>query len=106
MLESKNKKITMTRGDFGINLPFTISGASIEKEDSIKLTIKEEINGEELITKVYTNIKDNTFDFVLTKEESEKLKSGTYFYSVDWFKNDVFLSNIVEAETFAVRDKV
>ena len=46
MWDVRNSDLSMTEGDFGIILPVTISGATLEADDSIRLTIKDTQNGE------------------------------------------------------------
>lgn len=105
MLRTKDKKILMTEGDFGLSLPITITGGEISNEEEIKFSIKK-INGEEIIEpKIYSNINENCFNLVFTKEESELLKKGIYLYYLDWYKNDEFLGNVINGEIFEVEGK-
>lgn len=104
-MNEENKTITMVEGEFGVSLPITIVGAEMTDEDNLLFTIKNADN-EEIINKQFTNIIDNTIDFVLTKLESDKLKKGYYFYSIDWFRNDEFMANIINGEIFHVEGKI
>lgn len=98
--------ITMTEGDYGITLPIIINGGDIGVDDSLRITIISENVNEPLLTKEFTNISDNTLQFVLTKDESDKLPTGVYIYSLDWYKNDEFLCNLVRQGLFEVEKKV
>ncbi|MBQ2870324.1 hypothetical protein IJE86_01340 [bacterium] len=103
MLRGKGTNIIMTEGDFGLNLPITIKGESFEPTDTIKVRISQ--NDEEILTKTFTNIENNTFKFALTKEESELLTPNYYVYSLDWYRGDTFLCNIIRNGLFEVEDK-
>lgn len=105
MLKAYNKTITMAEGDYGIYLPITITGGTIGSDSNIRLTIKKEKNGETILTQNYTNISDNTFNLTFSKEESDLLLVGVYGYSLDWYKNDLFMNNIIEYKMFKVNDK-
>ena len=97
--------LRMTEGDYGIELPVTISGTTLTASDSVKLTLKDTMNGTTKLEKVFTDISQNTFDLTLTAEESEGLPVGNYVYSLDWFQDGVFMCNIITAATFKVVDK-
>lgn len=105
MIRGEGKKIIMTEGDFGLSLPITISGPVFESTDKLSLIIKKVANGTELLKKEYSNIEDNKFDFVLTEEETKKLSPCKYGYTLDWYRNDEFLCNIVKDGCFIVEDK-
>ena len=105
MLRGIGKKIIMTEGDFGLDLPIKINGATFETNDKIKMLIKHQKNGLALIEKEFQNIQNNTINFFLTKEESSILKPVDYVYILDWYRNNDFLCNIVPDGTFQVEDK-
>ena len=105
MWDVRNSDLSMTEGDFGIILPVTINGAMLEADDSIRLTIKDTQNGDAIITKEFTAIVDNTFDFEISETETALLKVGVYFYSLDWFQNGNFMCNIIPCAKFKVVDK-
>ena len=106
MLKANGTRISMTEGDFGekILLPITINGITINSDETIKFKIR--IDRENEIIKNYSDIKNNTFSFYLTKAESESLKAGLYYYSIDWYKDENFLANIISGQTFLVGKKV
>lgn len=105
MWDVRNSDLSMTEGDFGIILPVTISGATLEADDSIRLTIKDTQNGEAIVTKEFTAIVDNTFNFEISETETALLKVGVYVYSLDWFQNGNFMCNIIPCAKFKVVDK-
>ena len=93
----------MSEGDFGVELPITISGVTLGAGDSIKITIA---NGNTpVIQKEFTNILQNTIGFELTEAESALLPVGDYVYSMDWYQDGVFLCNLVPFALFKVGDK-
>lgn len=103
MWQSNDINIQMTEGDYGIELPITISGVTLGASDALKVTIA---HGETaIIEKEFTNISNNTINLVLTESESALLPIGTYVYSIDWYQNGAFLCNIVPMALFKVGDK-
>ena len=100
-------KINMTEGDYGIVLPITLitDEETITSDDSFVIKIFEEINGEPLVTKNYTDIQDNTIEFSLTEEETILLPVGSYYYDLDWYQNDVFMNNLIAKEYYEVVEK-
>ena len=98
--------ISMARGDFGIGLPVSISGADLAAADSVKFTVAARAGGPALLVKDYTDIQNNAFVIELTEAESALLPAGIYAYSLDWYHNGVFMCNIIENAVFKVVDKV
>ena len=96
--------LSMAEGDYGIQLPITVSGTQFTLSDKIRITLKTAKNGTEILTKDYTP-QDNTVNFELTEEESELFPVGVYAYSLDWYQDGAFMCNIVTAATFKVVDK-
>ena len=105
MLKAKGKIITMTEGDYGLTLPITINGAVFEKNDEIKIIIKENVNGKEIFSKSYKNIENNIINFGFTKKESELLSPKYYVYIMDWYREETFLCNIIKDGKLLVEDK-
>ena len=97
--------LKMTEGDYGLELPVTISGATIAAQDEIKLTIKKARNGETLIEKNFSSVLNNTVNLELTQAESALLSVGTYVYVLDWYQNGAFMCNIIPCASFKVVDK-
>lgn len=96
----------MAEGDFGVQLPMTVSGVTFDAGDEVKLIIKTAKNGTPIIEKTFSNISENTINFELTEEESALLPPGTYFYLLDWYEEGVFLCNVLPEATLKVVDKV
>lgn len=95
--------LSMAEGDWGVELPVTVSGATFAANDSLKIVIK---NGETtLVEKEYTNITQNTVKLELTEAESALLPIGVYVYRLDWYQDGAFMCNIVPVSTFKVVDK-
>lgn len=95
--------LSMAEGDWGVELPVTVSGATFAANDSLKIVIK---NGETtLVEKEYTNITQNTVKLELTEAESALLPIGVYVYRLDWYQDGAFMCNIIPVSTFKVVDK-
>lgn len=97
--------LNMTEKDFGLVLPTTFSGTTLTANDTLLFTFKDKKNGETILTKSFTGIVDNTFDFVLTEADSDLLPVGSYVYSCDWYQDGAFMCNIVECGELKVGDK-
>lgn len=97
--------LKMTEGDWGVELPITINGVTFANNDEVLLTVKDDNNGNTILTKTFTNIQQNKVNFVLTEEESDLLPVGTYVYSLDWYQDGTFLCNIIPTATIRVVDK-
>ena len=97
--------ITMTEGDFGIKLPVTLNGVTMSANDEIRLTIKDRVNSEALVTKTYSDIQEETFNIELTEADTGKLPAGSYVYSVDWYQDGFFMCCLVEKAPFKVVEK-
>ena len=104
MWASRETSIKMTEGDWGIELPITISGVTLGASDSIKITVKK--SERTVLFKEFTNIQNNTVKLVLTEQESASLPVGMYLYSLDWYQDGIFVCNIVPSGSFEVGDKV
>lgn len=97
--------IKMIEGDYGIVLPIKIESQTLDVNDKFSVKIFKKVNEEPIIAKEYTNIENNTIEFKLEKEESEKLKVGRYFYDLDWFQDNNFLGNVIAKKSFIVKEK-
>lgn len=101
----QNSSIEMTEHDFGIALTFKFSGFKVEAGDSIIFTLKKEADGESILTKTFDNVVDNTIELLLTEEDTALLNPGDYVYTLDWYKQNVFMYNIFEDASFKVVNK-
>ena len=99
--------IEMVEGDYGLTLPITLNvdDTVFNSEDQFAIKIFKEVDGEPLVSKEYSNINNNTIEFSLTQEESNKLPKGRYYYDIDWFQGNSFLGNVVGKKVFKVLDK-
>ena len=97
--------IQMTVGDYGVELPITITGATIPESDSIKIKISNAL-GAQVLEKDYTNIQDNTVTLAFSEAESELFPVGVYQYSIDWYHDGSFMCNIIPIGLFKVVSKV
>ena len=105
MLRGSGKKIIMTEGDYGLDLPIKIVGATLESNDKIKMVIKQQRNGVTLLEKNFQNIQENTVNFSLTENESSIFKPANYVYIFDWYRDEEFLCNVIPDGVFKVEDK-
>ena len=107
-LKNKNSAdLTMTEGDYGVEISFLIEGVSVSKLDTIELTVKKERNGKSILEKDFVINDDlETFDLVLTEDESMLLKAGSYIYKLDLYRDGVFMCNIVNNAKLKVEDKI
>ena len=99
------QKLQMTEGDWGIELPIQIDGATFTASDEVRFTLKTKPNGGTLLTKSFTDISRNTVKLMLTEGESNALKAGVYVYTLDWYQDGAFLCNIIPSAVFKVVDK-
>ncbi len=98
----EDNEITMCEGDYGIDLPITITGVELTDADSLMITIRETINapGDPVLVKSFTEA------LSLSADDTLQLPVGKYVYSLDWYKNDQFMCNIIPKAPFKVVDKV
>lgn len=105
MWNANGNNLTMCEGDFGVSLPITITGPTFTSSDAVKLTIKNDINGNTIIEKDFDNIQQNTINLILTASESALLPVGKYVYSLDWYQSGQFLCNVIPTAVFKVVGK-
>lgn len=97
--------LKMAEGDWGIELPVIVKGATLDQSDSLKITIKTAINGDVILEKTFSGIQENTVRLALTETETALLAVGQYVYAIDWYQNGSFLCNLVPFAAFWVVDK-
>lgn len=97
--------IRMCEGDYGVALTITLSGTTLGGSDCIRMVIKDCLNGEDLITRDFTDIQENTLRLELTENESAKLPVGNYVYRLDWYQDGSFMDNVIPIATFKVVEK-
>lgn len=98
-VDEKNN-ISMYEGDFGEILPITIVSGNVLDGDIIKFII-ENMSQKKLINKTL-EIKDSKFEFQLTKEETEKLVKGDYYWGLKQFRGDTLIDTLEANKTFKV----
>ncbi len=106
--QTKGNKIIMDAYDFGIQLPFDVTGITFTPTDKIRFEIKKSKDSESIVTKDFLNELDSTskFRFFLefTEDESKKIIPSNYVYFVRYLKNDVVKDTIVSGEEFKVKN--
>lgn len=104
--DKNTKTITMDYGDYGLNLPITITKGDVSQTDVIKFTIAKTEYSDPIHETEYNDIQiidgKPTFNISFTQEESEKLKEGTYVYGLKQYRNGQFLNTIVNQAQFIV----
>lgn len=105
MWVATGKNLQMSEGDYGVALQYKMKGITFDVADSVKITIKTDLDGAELVTKTYSNIQNNTVPISFTAAESAKLKPGDWVYILDWYRDGTFMYNIVNGASFKVVDK-
>lgn len=95
----------MTVGDYGIGLPIKFSGVDFGQSDSVKLRISSARNLAEKLEVVFSDITDNTVELSLTEAQSALLPVGDYVYALDWYRDEVFMCNIIPQAVFRVVKK-
>ena len=93
-----NNDIQMTVGDYGVAEPFHVSGVTLSQNDSVKFVFS---NG---IEKEYTP-SNNGVELMFTAEESAQFRPGTYPYRLDWYREGVFLCNLIPCGVLTVISK-
>ena len=99
------QNLSMAEGDYGLILPVTISGVTFSNNDEVKFIVKDGMNGEVILMKVFTNIVDNTFNLEITEADTALLPVGMYVYSLDWYQDGAFMCNIIPSAHIKVVDK-
>ena len=97
--------LTMAEGDFGIELPVTLSGTTLTTSDTLKYTFKDTKNGNTILMKDLVPDAHNTVILELTEAETALFPVGIYVYSLDWYELGNFMCNIVPIGVFKVVDK-
>ena len=95
------KKISMNEGDFGIILP--ISFSDFLDGDRITVIIKDRKDENKRLLNKDFMVTDGKIDFVLTEEETDDIKQGSYLYDIRQhrkgeLRNTIAIDNIFEVE--------
>ena len=99
------REISMTEGDYGIQLPIKVNGITFGSNDEVLFTLKYRMNGDTVFTKSFANVSQNTINLEITAGESALLGVGAYVYSLDWLQSGMFMCNIVPSASFRVVEK-
>ena len=95
----------MAVGDYGIQLPFDVDGVTLSANDSIRFTFMDSA-GTFVLEKTYDNIQNNSVNLEFTDAESALFRSGVYYYSIDWYQDDLLMCNFIPNGIFKVVHKV
>ncbi len=98
------KELKMAEGDWGIQLPITVSGVTFTEQDMLRFVFKDKMNGSTILTKEYAPV-ENTVSLELTEAETELFSVGTYVYLLDWYQDGAFLCNVIPSAFLKVVDK-
>lgn len=96
--------LQMAEKDYGIQLPFSVTGTTLTALDQLKFTFKDVMNGTTILEKTYTTT-NNAATLMLTEAESDLFPVGTYVYRLDWYQDGTFMCNLVLRGLFKVVDK-
>lgn len=97
--------LQIVEGDYGIELPVTVTGTTLSASDTLRFIFKSAKNGTAILTKEYSNAVKNTVNLVFSDTDTALFSVGEYVYSLDWYHDGVFMCNIVACSTFKVVDK-
>lgn len=92
--------IQMYEGDFGENLVVNIVEGEILENDILKFIIQDASHNN-IINKT-VEVNDNSFEFSLTKEETELLKEGTYKWGLKQYRDDILVNTLTVNNKFKV----
>lgn len=105
---TKGNKIIMDAYDFGIQLPFDVTGVTFAITDKMRFELKKSKDSDVLLAKEFRNELDSTskFRFFLQfdQEESSKIAPGNYIYYIKYLRNDEVLDTIVSGEVFQIKN--
>ena len=105
MWNVRGLNLSMTEEDFGVQLPVEVKHVEFSAQDSIKLVIKDKVNGTTILEKDFPTNSDNTFNLLITSEDTSSLPIGKYAYRLDWYHEGTFMYCLVEKSVFEVVDK-
>ena len=94
-------KITMDLGDWGMEIPFEISG-NVQSKDAFVFYLAAGRDRPPIIHKDVAINADGIFTLFLTHDESNKLAAGTYFWSLKQFRKGQLLNTVVNNKYFEV----
>ena len=97
----------MNQGDYGVTLPFTVTGTEFQENDTFLFQILK--TGGTVLEKSFNNLSEDltkfAFSLSFTKDESNKLNKGAYTYNLIHIRNEDALRNtVISNEDFNVGD--
>ena len=102
MWKVRGNDLQMDEGDFGIALPFIVKGTTLTASDCMRFVFMNGQSGETILEKSFTDIEDNTVNFVLTEAEGDLFPGGAYVYDLEWYQDDVFQCKLIQNGIFKV----
>lgn len=96
----------MAVGDFGIQLPFSVSDVTLTQSDTIRFAFARPDGSGVVLTKNYNNPQNNTVNLEFTEAESALFSVGKYLFSMDWYRGEELMCNLIKAGIFEVAGKV
>lgn len=96
-----NLKITMDYGDWGVEIPFSITG-DICPSDELVFIIAQRICEEPIIIKMGHTTAEGYYSVTLSKEESSLLNAGKYIWGLQQYRDTEFLNTIVNGSKLEV----
>lgn len=102
---SNGYDLQMTEGDYGIDLPITLTGSNFSSGDVAEFVIKSAVNGTTKVTKTITSVENDVININLDSTDTAALPVGTYVYGLDWYRSGEFMCNIIPYATFKVVEK-
>ncbi len=107
-LIAKGNKIIMDAYDYGVQLPFDITGAKFNPTDKMRFEIRKSKDSEILLSKDYSNELDSVdkfrFFLELTQEESSKIAPNNYIYYVRYIVEGNVRDTVASGEEFKVKN--
>lgn len=103
---ANGNELTMAEGDFGIKLSIKITGMTFGASDCVAITFKKAANGDDILTKIFTNIQQSTVQLEFTEQETELFPVGKYVYRMDAYQDGNYLNNIIPSASLKVVDVV
>lgn len=97
--------LQITKGDYGLALPITLSGAELSASDQIEIRFKNNKTGKVFLKKNLTPV-DNIVELEFSEEETQKFAVGSYSYAMDWYQNGRFMCNVISSANLKVVSKV
>jgi hypothetical protein len=97
-MNTKGNNISMYYGDFGVDLPITITNT--ESTDKIKFNIYNSMD--KLIKSKTLPYENETWLLSFTQEESKEIEKGTYLYEIVQYRDGILQNTINKGSLFTV----